>query len=750
MTAGDTELVNIGLIDELRRRGVLRVAALYVIATWLVIQVADVFFPAWGIPETALRYLIVAAFLGFPITIVFGWMYDVTMAGIVRTPAAGSVTGTLSAALRRGDYLTLAGLAIAVGLIVYSVAGNVLKSASEGDAIRAIVDKLPNSVAVLPFLNISGDPDNDYFCDGISEEILHRLADYRDMHVLARTSSFAFKGNELGTVRISDILGVKFLLQGSVRKVGNDLRISAQLIDENDFQIWSETFDRKMSNIFAIQSEIAAAVASSLADTMSASLIDNRRYQPNIDAYQEFLLGREYLRARTPGFEVNAIQHFDNAIEIDDRYAEPHAGRAIALLLTGRDLEHFVDREEEADRSIAAALELDPEHAIGLAAQGLLLLRRREYAAAELPLSKALSIDPNLVGARNWYANSLGGQNKNAEAFAQWEQALERDPLDPVLNTNLANRYVARGDFHRAETQLKRLLNLPTPPQMAYTSLFHMYDTYGRYVEMIDAGKQWILVHAVPESEPHYYYAFLAYGYARLGMTDTAEYWQDRAESVRPVDVGTWMRRTYLYRLQGKFDAMEETLFSVVKQQGFDLDRMPPFITRVVGSIRILSGETDDGVRLLESTYDLEKLALQGFGQIDFLQMLAYGYDKIGDKQRAKELLEIIAIGIDSMQQDGRGRDPGTLVLVATNYAVAGEHDAAVAALDIAVASGYRGYFYILHDARWYDLRDDQRFRNLMAGMKADIDAQRARVEEIDATDDFEVLLEQALARSED
>jgi TolB-like protein/Flp pilus assembly protein TadD len=740
--------VNNGLIDEFRRRGVLRVAALYVIAAWLIIQVADVFFPAWAIPESALRYLLTAAILGFPIAIVFGWMYDITAAGIVRTAAAGIDPDTPSAALRRGDHLTLAALAIAVGLIIFSVAGNVLDSASE-DGIRiTTVDKLPNSVAVLPFVNISGDSDNEYFCDGISEEILHRLADYRDMHVLARTSSFAFKGNELGAARLSDILGVKYLLQGSVRKVGDDLRISAQLIDENDFQVWSKVFDRKLSGVFAIQSEIAAAVASSLADTMSASLIDNRNYEPDIDAYQEFLLGREYLRARTPGFEVSAIEHFEAAIKIDDGYAEPYAGRAIALLLTGRDAAHLADRQEEAERSIVAALALEPEHAIGLAAQGLLLLHKDDYVAAEPVLRKALQLDPNLVGARNWLGNALGGQHKIPEAFAQWEEALARDPLDPVLNSNLANRYLTRGDFHRAEAQLKRLLDLPKPPQMAYSSLFHMYDTYGRYVEMIDAGKQWVLAHAVPESEPHFYYAFLAYGYARLGMTETSEHWQDRAEAVRPVDAGTWLRRSYLYRLQGKFDAMEETVLTVAEHQGLNLERMSPFFSRVIGAVKILSGEPEDGIRLMESTYDLDTLEISNFGQIDFLQILAFGYKKVGEEQRAGELLELIASGLERMQQDGRGRDPDTLALIAQNRAVAGDHYGAVAALEVAVASGFRGYFWVLHDARWYGLRDDQRFTNLMAQMKADIDSQRARVEQIDATDDFEALLDQALDRS--
>lgn len=736
-----------GFFRELRRRGVFRVTALYIIAAWLIMQVADVFFPVWNIPEAALRPLLVAAILGFPIALVFGWMYDVSFDGIQRTPAADAGRLAPPAALRRADHLTLAALSVAAGLILYSVTGNILKTADEEGRPPSPLDKLPNSVAVLPFVNISGDAANEYFCDGISEEILHRLADYRDMHVLARTSSFAFKDSKLDVVRLAAILGVRYLLQGSVRKDKDQLRISAQLIDDSGFQIWSEVYDRKLSGVFAIQREIAAAVADGLAQTMSASHVETRGYTPNIEAYQHFLLGREYLRARIPGWPKNSIEHFDQAIAIDPSYPGPHAGRAIALILTGWDSLHYADRHEAAERSIDAALALDPELAIGHAARGLMLLSRRDYPVAEAALRKAIALDPNLIEARNWLASALTGQGLIIEGVVARENALARDPLNPILNINLGSHYAASGDFYRAETQYRRLLDLPKPPAGATSGLFFLYDSYGRYVDMIEAGKQRILAHAVPESEPHFYYAFLGSGYARLGMIETAEYWQERAEAVTPVDLGTMMRRSLLYRLQGQYAEMEQQFLRIIEIQGLDPERLPPWIVRVMGAIRIVTGDVDAGIERLESAFDFEAASGRGNFSRDLMQMLAYAHKQKGNNERTTEILEFVVEAIKADQESGFGRDPGTLALVAQNHAVAGNSDAAMDALEVAIASGWRDYFFAIHDARWDDLREDQRFQTLMAQVKADVDAQRARVEQIDAEEDFAVLLEQRMAQ---
>jgi len=728
----------VAFLHEARRRGVFKVAALYIVGAWLVIQVADVFYPAWQVPEAALRLLLVAAVLGFPIAFVFGWMFDVSVSGIRRTPSAVSGEG-MARPLRRSDYLTLAGLAVAAVLIGYGVTQRTLKMAREDGAPRALVEKPPNSIAVLPFVNVSDDPSNEYFSDGISEEILHRLSDYRDMHVLARQSSFAFKGANLDAPRLSDVLGVRYLLQGSVRRDGDQLRISAQLVDDTGFQVWSEIYDRKMSGVFAIQTDIAAAVADSLAKTIAASRVDPRAYDPDIDAYQHYLLGREYLRSRTPGYVTTAIEHFQQAVAIDPNYPEPYAGHAIALLLDRGDAARYVDRLEEAEALIDTALSLNPDLAIGLAAKGFLLQEQRppDYRGAEAALRAAVAIDPNLPGARNWLGNALALQGLSTAALEEWNSALAHDPLDPILATNAAVRYAQAGDFGDAEKRLLRLLDLPNPPGIVFGELRSLYDEYGRFVEAIDIGKQAVLAHFPPDSAPWLHFSFLAVSYAHLGIWEQADYWQDRAEALAPTEPGTLMRRGLIYRLKGE----NRELAALIDAQGLDPARLPPWIGQVMGAIKVVTGQPQEGIELLEARLDMYE-SDPGDLSLDMMQSLAHAYMRTGDKQRAAEVIDHVADALELRQRQGVGRNPGSLLIVFQNHAVAGEVDSALAALQTLIESGWPDYYWVMNDLRWAGLRANTRFQALMARVKTDINAQRARVEQIDAKQDFAALLE--------
>lgn len=247
--------------QELRRRRVFRLAGLYIVGAWLVIQVADISFPAWGLPETALRYLFIAAIACFPIALIFSWFYDVTPQGIVRTDPAGEAE-TVDLSLKRGDYIVLAAL-IAIGsAVVLGSLGKIQEEIETGPGMAERVGKPANSIAVLPFTNLDTNPDTGYFSDGITEEILHRLSTLGALHVLASTSSFAFRDSDETPASISDKLGVRYLLQGSVRRDGEHVRITARLIDEDGFQVWSDTFDRKLERIFVIQTDIASKVSS--------------------------------------------------------------------------------------------------------------------------------------------------------------------------------------------------------------------------------------------------------------------------------------------------------------------------------------------------------------------------------------------------------------------------------------------------------------------------------------------------------
>ena len=226
-----------GFWKELRRRRVYPMVGFYIVGAWLIMQVADVFFPAWGLPETAVRFLIIATILCFPIALIFSWIFDITTSGIVKTEPADPGE-SFDNSLQRTDFVVLAAL-LAIGAAI--VFGSLQKIVEEEDDVVAATEKIANSVAILPFVNLDTNPDTGYFSDGVTEEILHRLSSIKALHILSRTSSFAFRDSNEGPARISEILGVRYLLHGSVRRDNNFVRVTARLIDDTGYQVWSET-----------------------------------------------------------------------------------------------------------------------------------------------------------------------------------------------------------------------------------------------------------------------------------------------------------------------------------------------------------------------------------------------------------------------------------------------------------------------------------------------------------------------------
>jgi len=358
----------IRLYREARRRKVFRTAALYVLGAWAALQVAALMFPGFGIPEAAIRALIWAAVLGLPVAVVFGWLFEIGPGGIRRTAPLGAGETVEPRALGRSDYLILAAFAAIAVVLVYRAAQDIRETPQVGtaaDAIDAASEggaRLPNSIAVLPFANISNDPDNGYFCDGISEEVLNALSGFRELNVIGRTSSFAFKDSKVGIERISAVLGVRHILQGSVRKAGSQLRISAQLLDEAGRQIWTQTYDRQLANVFDIQSEIAAAVAATVATHVTARAASD--HQPNLEAYDHYLAAREFLHARN---NERALERLQRAIDIDPAFAEAHAEWAIARLMGVPSQEQFRAAQSAIDRALA----LQPQRLLWVSHCGL-------------------------------------------------------------------------------------------------------------------------------------------------------------------------------------------------------------------------------------------------------------------------------------------------------------------------------------------------------------------------------------------
>ena len=388
------------LFKELRRRRVFRTAAVYVVGAWLVMQVADVLFPGWGLPDSAINVLFFAAIVGFPLAVVFGWFFDVTIHGIVRTPSLDEEGSDTPISLQRSDYLVLGALVLIAGLIVYDATTDIVETPRVEPAPEVAEAEVPeeerpdNSIAVLPFANVSADPDNEYFCDGISEEILHKLAVFDDLHVIGRQSSFAFKGSDYSIPKIAGLLGVQYLLQGSVRKYEDQLRITAQLVNDAGEQVWSRAFDRRLEDIFTIQTEIADVVATTVVPQIVPG--HGPAYEPDLTAYHHYLAGREYVHERNI---PEAQRELAKAIEIDPGFAEAHAEYAVAKLM----FLHDPDDKAKGLEAIDRAFQLQPGLVRAKAAEGLYLIGNQppDYERAEAILREVLAEDPAMSDAYN-------------------------------------------------------------------------------------------------------------------------------------------------------------------------------------------------------------------------------------------------------------------------------------------------------------------------------------------------------------
>jgi TolB-like protein/DNA-binding winged helix-turn-helix (wHTH) protein/Tfp pilus assembly protein PilF len=594
-----------------------------------------------------------------------------------------------------------------------------------------------NSIAVLPFANMSGDSANEYLCDGISEEILNRLASFPELHVIARTSSFALKDSGFDVPKLTGLLGVRYLLQGSVRREGDTLRIAAQLVDESGVQVWGNTYDRELTGIFGIQQEIAGAVATNVVPKIAAARSGDPELTPNLDAYQHYMAGRELLYQRRPGFLEPAEQQLKQAVAIDPQYAEAHAELAILWALTAgwyRDLDETAQQAERARKAIDRALSIKPDLARAYAAQGLLLRQRYppDYARSETALRHALALDPNMVDASNWLAGALKAQGRFAEGFAVLERAARIDPLASPLMDNLASDYAERGDFMRAEQSLRRLLELPQPSFLVHWTLADLYFWTGRLVESHAMVKRLVLSHA-EFSEPANWYAVLALSYARLGLWKPAEYWLKRQERAGPQQFYAFgLNRAELLRLQGRYQDMVVAPAAALESAGGE--RSGPALALDYGILQALAGDYSGAIRTLASPLAADKHRL---GDVNARHALAWAYLNTGATDRAHSTLSDLDRQYRERHTEGWLHVSADLALFAQNALLAGDRERAIARFAQAVAAGWRDYYSVSNDPRWRPLTDQPRFKELMTIVKADVDAQRAQVERIEAADDF-------------
>jgi TolB-like protein len=460
------------LLEELKRRNVFRVALAYIVVGWVVMQVAEFLSPLLRLPEWTVSMALYIGILGFPFAMLFTWAFELTPEGLKRSADVhpdDSISHETAVWLNR-LVIGLMALAI-VGLLAdrylserprqssaspHSEISGELSTAVDRAADVAAEPEKAKSIAVLPFVNMSNDPEQEYFSDGISEELLNALAKIRELRVAARTSSFAFKGKSLDITEIGGQLKVETVLEGSVRKSGQRLRITAQLINVGDgYHLWSETYDRDITDIFEIQDEISAAIVDALRVHLDVGETSAESKVVDINAYNFYLLARHNLRLRNEASLSLAVQQYQQAIDIDPGYAAAWAGKALATdLLSDRNYGNVPKTQalQQARMMLDMAFSLDPD--LGLAHAVEALLRQETYRpeASLTSLELAIESNPSEGILYAWKSNALGETGRYEQAFQTLKAAFELDPLHPVVKNNLMGFYVNSGEDEAARS----------------------------------------------------------------------------------------------------------------------------------------------------------------------------------------------------------------------------------------------------------------------------------------------------------
>ena len=446
---------------ELKRRNVYKVAVAYIVGGWALSQGIAQVFPVFDVPNWAIRLVVLLIIVGLPVALVLAWAFEITPQGIKRTETADAMPQAGRQKNNAWIYVVVVGAVVSIGLFFLGryTAGNAASRNSE--AAAALPEK---SIAVLPLLNESGDPKDEYFSDGLSEELIAALAQISGLKVIGRSSSFRFKDRKEEPRTIGEKLGVSTLLDGTVRKQGDRVRIVAELVNAADgIQLWTRTFDRQLKDIFAVQEEIAKAVAESLKVTLLGTDAKSAQVAAtdNAEAHNAYLQGHFYLVRRNVEDFRKAIGYYDQAIQLDPEYALAYAERAEAWTLwgdlTGQRPTAYPKARSDAEKAVAIA----PALSEARAALGFVrCFIDWKFADGLAELKRAKELSPANPTANDLLARVIVYLGRFDEAERQARQAVELDPLSTVTQGNLARVLFYAGKLDEADAAARKAAEL--------------------------------------------------------------------------------------------------------------------------------------------------------------------------------------------------------------------------------------------------------------------------------------------------
>lgn len=712
------------LWEEIKRRNLVRVGLAYLVVGWLILQVGAIAAPALQLPDWTLAFLIFILMAGLPLALLLAWAFEMTPEGIKRTDEVDPALSTTPQTGQKLERITIGVLAVLVAFFLWDkISGNDRSVETEvvesGQPSGELATAAPPSIAVLPFADMSPEKDQEYFTDGISEELLNVLARTEGLRVAARTSSFAFKHRNEDIRQIGELLDVNHVLEGSIRKQGMKIRITAQLISvEDGYHIWSETYDRELTDVFAVQDEISAAIHGAL----KLHLLGDQGAQhviaaANPKAYEHYLIAREYL-AQRDHFET-AVLELQAALAADPDYGPAHVALAITYtLLADRRMTSFMTYGDmplgeviaKATPHFDRARELIPDDPELHAAYGFFVhVTGGSSVDAQVALGKALELNPNLSIAYTWRSIVRGANGDLEGAVEDDQRAYELDPVSILAGANLARVHQRYGRIDKANHILTRLEAIHPGDLFVKSARSQVMFSQGNYPGAI---ANLLKDSDGVEHENDFTRKFAAFSYAEIGLYDHAKYYSpddqarftwmsgdprkalEEAKKIDPLNQSgsalefySWFAAlaavagdmetaqdaiaqslelggantcyrylTFALQMTGETEAAASGARKCLEQAEVDVSRGVVAHGRLARA-RILVGNLDGAIKSLEEVYELGGIEAMNINDPGYARL--QGHSGFADlKVRMDERISAIQDDVLAMEADGRIPNP--------------------------------------------------------------------------------------------
>ena len=703
------------LFSELKRRNVIRVALVYIVAAWLLLQVADVVLNNIEAPNWVFQTILLLVVLGFPFAVIFAWAFELTPEGLKKEKDVDRSESKTHDTGRKLDFIIIAVLVLALVYFAYDkyvidpAQEDTLATASPQAEEISETDTPEMSIAVLPFVNMSSDPEQEFFSDGISEELLNMLAQFPGLRVAARTSSFQFKGMNQDIAKIADTLHVAHILEGSVRKSGTRLRITAQLIKADDgFHLWSHSYDRELDDIFAVQNDIAAAISEALKVKLALDMASGTAQRPavipaaNTQAYEAYLRGRQLIHRRGRESLEDAVRHLERALRLDERFAPAHAhlGIATSLLLESPQSYGTLSLEEVQRRAtphFERALELEPNLAEAHGGLALLTMNSGDLTSAIAYARRALELNPSYIDAMNWLYLALGSLGEYQEQEAIIERILSIDPLSIIGRLNYATRLSSRREIERSHELSDRLLE-----QNLWAGYTTHADTAIYHEGKVAEGLSWSLQAYAADPGDMLSNTYLVQSFNWVGEHDEARRVSDSLAYM--VDIA-----------EGRID---DAIKSTQRKLALDPNNQEVIVT--AADVLYFADRFDDARPLYERLLDFLPEGRPINNALDATIRMALSRRKAGDELGAQAAFETVKNDLEkrySLGFDNQFLRRIDAMLAAYNN----DPDTALAALNSALQLGLRNPLFF-DEPVFEDMQDDSHFialREELAGFLA-------------------------------